>query len=255
MVSSEMLGRQLSKIAARLHEDLDSFQFHDEEPSPADGAVEPLYRRAARAKARWLQRVMYQSLASSTEKCFAYAVADHLNCVTLDAWPSQTRVAQHLGFKCTKTVQRAAGGLAALDMLVVRTCGQHYVRYAPVFLPCDEDKDTFVRPSGQIGPSRRDTDVHESLLLIHPKLSDPTGSSEGSKHTRRNRAPFRRSQRGAIEIKVAAMLGDEGMEILSRLGSIDDTIIDRLCRAHVAGALGERELLAARLAAKQAGRR
>ena len=36
-----------------------------------------------RAKARWLKRVMYKSTASSTGKCFAYSVADHLNCVAL----------------------------------------------------------------------------------------------------------------------------------------------------------------------------
>jgi hypothetical protein len=48
------------------------------------------------------------------------------------------------------------------------------------------------------------------------------------------------------------MLGDGGIELLFKLGAIDDAIVERLCRAHAAGALGERELIAARLAAQQA---
>jgi hypothetical protein len=47
------------------------------------------------------------------------------------------------------------------------------------------------------------------------------------------------------------MLGDEGIEVLARLGAIDDSIIERLCRSYAAGALGPRELIAARLAAEQ----
>jgi hypothetical protein len=41
------------------------------------------------------------------------------------------------------------------------------------------------------------------------------------------------------------------MEILERLAAYDDHVVERLCRAHAEGLLGERELHAARLAAEQ----
>ncbi|MEA2906614.1 MAG: hypothetical protein QOI12_4001 [Alphaproteobacteria bacterium] len=47
------------------------------------------------------------------------------------------------------------------------------------------------------------------------------------------------------------MLGDGGIDALGRLDAIDGSIVERLCRAYVAGALGERELFAARLAVEQ----
>ena len=118
--------------------------------------VESLSDQVSRAKARWLKRVMYDSDASSSEKCFAYAVFDHLNCVTLDCWPGQPRLAQLLNFKSVKTIQRAAFGLeAASACLSIRRIGRGAYRYAPVFFPSDEDKiiptlqTYFVRPSGQ----------------------------------------------------------------------------------------------------------
>jgi hypothetical protein len=193
---------------------------------------------------------MYGTIATSTEKCFAYAVADHLNCVTLDAWPGQLRVAQYLGFKSVKTIQRAADGLEELEVLVVTWTGRNQCRYAPKFLPADDDK--IVRPTGQSGPSPKDKDVCQSLLLIHINSSVPSRRpSDNSDYEKDSDFRYRRSQRGGIEVKIAAMMGDDGMEVLSRLGAIDDSIIERLCRAHAAGALGARELIAARLAAEQ----
>jgi hypothetical protein len=56
----------------------------------AEGEVfgESLRTRVNRAKARWLKRVMYQTPASSTGKCFAYSVVDHLNCSRWIAGPA-----------------------------------------------------------------------------------------------------------------------------------------------------------------------
>jgi hypothetical protein len=239
----------IRKVASRLHDELTACDAADEEVSDAT-ASEPLYKRVARAKARWLRRVMYGTLATSTEKCFAYAIAEHLNCVTLDSWPGQFRLTQLLGFKSAKTIQRAARGLEELTvLLVIRGVRNHY-RYAPVFLSGDEDKA--VAPKGQIGPTGTDTDVRESLLLIHINSSAPTkGTSDMKEDHQLSEFRYRRSQRGAIEVRIAAMLGDDGIEVLARLGAIDDSIIERLCRAYVAGALGERELIAARLAVEQ----
>ena len=56
-----------------------------------NGTKESLSKRFSRAKARWLRRVMYSG-AIPIEKAFAYVVADHVNCVTEDAWPSQDTI-------------------------------------------------------------------------------------------------------------------------------------------------------------------
>lgn len=62
---------------------------------------------------------------------------------------------------------------------------------------------------------------------------------------------FNPRERGAAEIKLAEMLGADGMDVLSRLASIDDRIVARLCRALVEGTLSDHDLAAARLAAKR----
>jgi hypothetical protein len=236
-------------FAARLHDELSACEFADQdEPHGPNG--EPLFTRVARAKARWLRRVMYGTVTTSTEKCFAYAVAEHLNCVTLDPWPGQARLAQLLGFKSVKTIKRAAAALEELDLLVVKFTAKHQFRYAPVFLIGDEDRT--VRTRGQLRAEAKDTDVHESLLLIPVNSSSPKRTSDKRNYEQETTHRYRVGQRGAIEVQIAAMLGDGGIELLFKLGAIDDAIVERLCRAHAAGALGERELIAARLAAQQA---
>jgi hypothetical protein len=237
--------RQQRMITDRLHDELD-VGGEPEEASEAGPKAEGLFQLVARAKARWLRRIMYGSLATSTEKCFAYAVYEHLNCVTLDAWPGQQRLAELLGVRSIKTIQRAARGLAGLDVLMVTCSTKGFFRYAPVFLPGDEDRN--VPKVGQKSPAARDTDVRESLLLIHLQSSIPTKRTPEEGHCH---SYYRASQRGAIEVQIAAMLGDDGIDVLSKLGAVDDAIIERLCRAYSGGALGERELIAASLAAKQ----
>src|SRR5262249_36921068 len=236
---SATTGRQVRDVLANLHGEL-SARHPDWEEAGPNTATETLYQRVARARARWLRRIMYGSLAISTEKCFAYAVYEHLNCVTLDAWPAQIRLAQLLGLKSVKTIQRSARGLEELSVLVIKRSDRGQFRYAPVFLPGDEDRND--QPIGHTRPGAKDTDVHESLLLIHTNTSTPTsGTAEGSGNGQSSRTRYRSSQRGSIEIKIAAMLGDDGIDVLSGLGAIDDSIIERLCRAYNAGALGQRE--------------
>jgi hypothetical protein len=212
-----------------------------------DQPVETLVERVNRMKARWLKRVMYDSPATSTEKCFAYVVADHLNCVTLDCWPGQDRLVALLGRKNIKTAQRAARRLERLGVLTLNGGGLASYRYAPVFMPGDEDKA--VTSERQHCPPDTDKNVDQSLLRIHSKESSPTGLSEG--RGARNARAYDRRQRGAIELQVAAMLGNNGMGILCRIAARNDAAVDRLCRAHAEGRLGERELAAARLAAEQ----
>ena len=214
----------------------------------ADAVGEPLFERAARAKARWLKRVMYETTATSTEKCFAYLVVDHFNCVTSDCWPSQARIAKLLGFKCVKTSQRVARGLERLGVLTLKQNGKNGYRYAPVFLSGDEDKN--VVTNGHRRPPVPDTDVRESLLLI-PIKSSTSMVAAAAEITASTASTYDPRQRVEIEVKIAAMLGSNGIDVLARLAAVDNSIIDRLCRAYVSGALGTRELAAARLAAQQ----
>lgn len=214
-------------------------------------SVESLSDRVNRAKARWLKRVMYESSATSTQKCFAYAMADHLNCVTLDCWPAQPTLARILGRKSIKTAHRAPRGLASLGLITLKrnTAGKKGYRYAPVFRP--EDMENSVPKSGHRCLNIVDMDVRESFLEIHTKSCSTEEAAERSKPASRPRSSFNPRERGAIEIKLAEMFGANGWDVLSRLASIDDAILGRLCRAYAEGALSERDLAAARLAAEQ----
>jgi hypothetical protein len=193
---------------------------------------------------------MYETAATSTEKCFAYVVADHLNCVTLDAWPGQPRFARLLGRKCTKTAQRAAHGLERLGVLTLKRDGRKGYRYAPVFLPGDEDRS--VLGEGQKCPQTQDRNVRGSLLGIRNTSSSSTEeAAEKVKQSHHAFPNYNRQQRGAFEIKLASLIGKDGIDVLARLAAFDDAIVDRLCRAYAEGLLGEKELLAACLAAEQ----
>jgi hypothetical protein len=195
---------------------------------------------------------MRDSAVSSTEKCFAYLIADRLNCVTLDAWPGQSLIARDLGGKSIKTAQRAARGLEKRGHLnITRDTGGSY-RHAPIFLPEDEDKSA--GPPGQGCPSVADKIVNESYLGIQSNLSFSTGAqrngaipSSSSKYNPR--------MQGTYQVEIAKMLGKDGFEILVQLFEHNEASVDRLCRAYANGELGEQELIAARLAAKQLPKR
>jgi hypothetical protein len=212
--------------------------------------IEKLDERVRRVKARWLRRVMYQSGATSTQKCLAYAISDHLNCVTQDCWPAQSTLADLLGLRSVKSVQRAARGLVALGFIDIkaRSEGDPGYRYVPTFVSADGDKSVPV--PGQSCPGGPDTDVGESSLHIQTESSSTSSSGEGVGRGEAWRRPFDPRKRGAIELELAKLLGSNGMEILSQLSALDDDIVSRLCRAFSDGAVGRRELAAARLAAE-----
>src|SRR5262249_11815110 len=90
-------------------------------------------------------------------------------------------------------------------------------------------------------------DVHQSYLNIQLQSALRTAkkASEGTPE-------FNRNMRGAVELTIARKLGANGFDVLARLSSIDDAITERLCWAFEAGLVGDRELTAARLAARQA---
>ena len=213
--------------------------------------IESLSDQVKRGKARWLKRVMRHPSATSTQKCLAHAIANYLNCVTLDCWAAQPTLARDIGDKSIKTVIRAGRGLAKHNLITLkRIKSQPRLRYAPVFWP--EDMDKPVPKNGHRSTEIVDTDDRESFLDIHTKSSSRKEAADRSVRASRPRPSFNPRERGAIEVKLAEMFGAHGFDVLARLALIDDAIIDRLCQAFVEGALSERDLAAARLAAEQA---
>ena len=212
--------------------------------------VESLSERISRAKARWLIRVMQHPSANSTQKCFAHSIANRLNCVTLDCWAGQETLARDIGHKSIKTVARSARGLAKHNLITLKHIkSKPGLRYAPVLLP--EDMDKPVPKNRHRRAEIADTNDGESFLSIHTESSSTEKAAEVGKPASRSRPPFNPRERGAIEIKLAEMFGANGLDVLVRLASIDDAILERLCRAYAEGALSERDLAAARLAAEQ----
>jgi hypothetical protein len=193
---------------------------------------------------------MYNGSVSSTEKCVAYAVFDHLNCVTLDSWPSQQRLSELLGFDSVKTIQRAAVGLQDKDLLKIRRVARSSYRYAPIFLAVDEDN--IVSNQGHSWLVEADKIVNESTLPTYLTPPPPTAADAANWQSSRPGSANPLMRRGAYEIAVAEELGPDGMAILARLSELDDRHVHRLCHAYAIGALGDRELAAARLAVQQA---
>jgi P27 family predicted phage terminase small subunit len=141
----------------------------------ANPGAESLFERVARAKHRWLKRVMFDRVTNSSEKCFAYLVVDRLNCVTLDCWPSQTTIADQFGWS-TKTVHRVADALERRGHLRIVRSTQGSYRYnvdrRPILqssLPGDRDQGRLCRPR------------HPPLAGIHRRKG----------HARKRRRTFR----------------------------------------------------------------
>src|SRR4051812_32697277 len=167
---------------------------------------ESLDGKAKRGKARWLDRVMHSD-ATSTEKCLAYVIADKLNCVTLDCWPSQETLMAILR-KSAKTAARAAAGLRKLGFITLggRKAGQRSYRYAPVFSPRDLDEN--VRATPHSCPKTPDTDGRESSsgILLKRSLAQSSPVSRVEENGR-PRKRYSRAERGALEPIVAKLLG------------------------------------------------
>lgn len=193
---------------------------------------------------------MYDDRLNATEKCLAYLVADRLNCVTCDCWPAQSTIATWLGVASLRTVQRAARSLQRLGYLTIkpRVDGTPGYRYAPTF--SSDDMDIAAGKKRQACPDDADTVVTESSSGIRLKSSSISSSGGNANSGLGVEQRYRRSQRGQIELLVADLLGKDGIQVLTCLASIDDAIVERLCRAHVEHSLSRRELEAARLAAQ-----
>ena len=125
-------------------------------------------------------------------------------------------------------------------------------RYAPQF--SDQDRAGIVANVVEECPTEDDTNVSLSTLDIHFKSSSTAGTRRLVPRGLSGEVDYNRAKRGEIELQIATKLGSDGFEVLERLSILDDEIVDRLCRAYASGAVGQRELAAARLAARQAHR-
>jgi hypothetical protein len=153
----------------------------------------------------------------------------------------------------TKTVQRTTLLMEDKTLMAVyrRNGSSHPLRYAPVYL-VETTSDTEVPRTGRRRPPGLDTGVHQSFLVtpFQSSVEDGLPKEENKKGVFvRNYLSFNLAERGRLESKVAPLLG--GIEVLLRLAAIHDDIVTRICEAYLRGDLGERQLKAAKLAAKQ----
>jgi hypothetical protein len=212
-----------------------------------DNLPASLSSKVARAKARWFTRIKCHPNLNFSAKCVAHSITDFLNCVTLDCWPSYETLAKSVGGCSTKTIQRAMIDLEEGQFITVRRSRRSSVsnRYAPIFLPVDWDAG--VALGGQLCPLTEDVDVPQSSL----STLSISSSTEAARQAAAAPPGYDRRKRGVLELKLMSLLGNNGLDVLSELNAIDEGIVDRLCQALTDGTLSDRELSAARLAAKQ----
>jgi hypothetical protein len=184
-------------------------------------------------------------------RVLSYFVADTLNWATMDCWPSHQTFADLAGTS-PKTVQRATLLMEKRNLMAVyrRKGSSHPLRYAPVYL-VGTSSDTEVARTGHPRPPRLDTGVHESFLAIpfESSVEDGLPKEETKGVSVQKCLSFNLAERGGLEAEIAPLLG--GIDVLLRLAAIHDDIVTRICEAHRTGQLGERQIKAAKLAAKQ----
>lgn len=174
----------------------------------------------------------------------AYAIADHLNSVSGEAWPSVARIANKLCVS-TKTVRRCIRELERVGLLkVTRPTGRTRTnRYRTTFPPTVTDvrskgdrPDIPGQKSGQPRPENADMDVTQSYLENLPKsYLKPATEEEG--------IPLR--DQGTYEMEIIRRLGADGAEILDQLGLENPKALTALCRAQKRANLSDQELKAA----------
>jgi hypothetical protein len=223
-----------------------------ETPPYLDGVFE---RHFVRLKEEWLHRTMKIGSLIPSCRVIAYFMADHLNWATMDCWTSHETLAGLVGVS-EKTVQRSISAMEESNILSVwRLRGSHYpLRYAPVY-PAGKTQDACVPDIGQSRPEQVDASVHQPLLQNLPKspLAGAQALARSSIATKEEfsaqRLSFKRAERGRLESQVAPLVG--GFDVLSSLAAIHDEIVTRICEARCRGELGERQIRATKLAAKQ----
>jgi hypothetical protein len=204
-----------------------------------------------RLREEWLKRVMMIGALIPSHRVIAYFMTDSLNWATMDSWLSHQTMANLAGIS-TKTVQRTTSLMEDKKLMAVyrREGSSHPLRYAPVYL-VETILDTEGPRTGHWCQPGVDTDVHQSILVIpfESSVDDGLPREENKGDTVRTHLSFNLAERGCLETKVAPLLG--GIDVLGRLAAIHDDIVTRICEAYVSGHLGDRQIKAAKLAAKQ----
>ncbi|WP_425349720.1 helix-turn-helix domain-containing protein [Pseudorhodoplanes sinuspersici] len=168
----------------------------------------------------------------------AFVIADHLNSVSGDAWPSVVRIANKLCVS-TKTVQRCVKELEKADWLQVnrprgRTRTNRYRPNLPGGLATKGYKgDKSGQESGQRRPSKPEAHVPQSYLGNLPK-----SYLEG---TAAERPAVMRDQ-GTYEQRIISRLGTNGFHWLEALAKEDPETLTRLCQAEKLGLLSDAQL-------------
>jgi hypothetical protein len=220
-------------------------------PLPPPYLIAISERDFVRLKEEWLKRMMMIGALVPSHRVLAYFVADSLNWATMDCWPSHQTMADWAGTS-TKTVQRTTSLMEDKTLMAVyrRNRSSHPLRYAPVYL-VETTSDTEVARTGRRRPPGLDTGVHGSSLVTPFESSVEAGlPKEESKGVPVQKClSFNLAERGRLEFEIAPLLG--GIDILLRLAAIHDDIVTRICEAYLTGNLGERQIKAAKLAAKQ----
>jgi hypothetical protein len=211
-------------------------------------------RDFASLKEEWLKRTMMIGSLVPSYRVIAYFMVDALNWATMDCWPRHDTLAGLAG-PSLKTIQRSILTMEGTNLLAVyrRAGSNHPLRYCPIYLR-RQTEDAAVPHVGHRRRHKVDSGVHRSFLGTSsesfitdglPKEEYFRGSSAGS-------LSFQLAQRGRLESQIAPLVG--GFDVLLRLAAIHDDIVTRLCEAHLTGHLGERQIRAAKLAAKQSQR-
>jgi hypothetical protein len=204
-----------------------------------------------RLREEWLKRVMMIGGLVPSHRVLAYFLAEALNWATMDCWPSHQTLANLAGTSL-KTVQRTMAQMEDKNLIAVyrRRGSRQPLRYAPVYL-VGQTSNTDVRRVGQRRTPGLDTSVHESCLVIPfestLKVGLPKEESKGV--SGQTHLSFNLAERGRLEPQVASLVG--GIDVVFRLAAIHDDIVTRMCEAHLTGHLGDRQIKAAKLAAKQ----
>jgi hypothetical protein len=220
------------------------------QPPPYLSAISE--REFASLKEECLKRTMMVGSLLPSYRVIAYFLVDSLNWATMDCWMRHDTLAGLAG-PSLKTVQRSILIMKETSLLAVyrRVGSSHPLRYAPNYL-MRKTEDAAVPHIGHRRPRKVDAGVHQSFLStlsessladIRPEQQRPVGDASPRPLS------FDPAQRGRLESQIAPLLG--GFEVLFRLAAIHDDIITRLCEAHQTGHLGERQIRAAKLAAKQ----
>jgi hypothetical protein len=194
-------------------------------------------------KMRWLNSVMYDCGVSAMSCCTAYAIADHLNSVSGDAWPSIERIANKLCVS-TKTVRRSIRELERHGLLQVsRPSGRTRTnRYRPNLPPTVNDA-----PRGNNRPDNpeqkgghfrlKKPDRHVSQSYLENLLTSYTKPETDESRT------LLRDQ-GTYELRLTRRLGASGTEMLEQLAFENPRALTALCLAEKRGDLSDRELQA-----------